>query len=111
MIENRANTDLAILNQHHQGVLAGSGFVHFALAHGAKFSAPKGGRFDAARLPLPPKEKAGKDFSRLRSGYAYAMNQMAKRLAIIPAQWIGDRSYLPHRERTARPARRLRSRR
>jgi len=56
-------------------------------------------------------EEAWKDFSRLRSGYAYAMNQMAKRLAIIPAQWIGDRSYLPHRERTARPARRLRSRR
>ena len=56
-------------------------------------------------------EEAWKDFSRLRSGYAYAMNQMAKRLAIIPAQWIGDRSYLPHRERTARPGRRLRSRR
>jgi len=43
-------------------------------------------------------------FSGLRSKYASTLNQIAHRLAITPAQWVGDRSYLPHRER--RPRRR-----
>jgi hypothetical protein len=68
-------------------------------------------RLERAGYSCRPKEEAWEHFSSLRSGYAYAMNQMAKRLAIIPAQWIGDRSYLPHRERTARRGLRPRSRR
>jgi hypothetical protein len=38
------------------------------------------------------------EFARLRSQYAAPLNQLAHNLAIIPAQWIGDRSYLPHRD-------------
>jgi Ion channel len=44
-------------------------------------------------------------FAKLRSSYASPLNQLARILVIIPAQWIGDRSYLPHR---GRPGRRLR---
>ncbi len=48
-----------------------------------------------------------KQFSELRSKYASAINQMANLLAITPAQWIGDRSYLPHlQSRSLRPRRR-----
>ncbi|HYY46288.1 MAG TPA: potassium channel family protein [Candidatus Angelobacter sp.] len=50
-------------------------------------------------------ETAWRKFAHLRSSYASPLNQMARYLAIIPAQWIGDRSYLPHRNR---PGRRLR---
>ena len=35
-------------------------------------------------------------FSELRSHYASVLNQIAHRLALPPAQWMGDRSYLPH---------------
>ena len=49
---------------------------------------------------------AWKEFAALRAKYAFPLNQMAQRLAIIPAQWIGDRSYLPHQ-----PGRRQRGRR
>jgi ion channel len=45
-------------------------------------------------------------FSELRSKYASTLNQIASRLAITPAQWVGDRSYLPHRERPSVRARR-----
>jgi hypothetical protein len=31
--------------------------------------------------------------------YASPLNQLARRLAIMPAKWIGDRSYLPHARR------------
>jgi hypothetical protein len=48
-----------------------------------------------------------KKFSEHRSKYASPLNQMANLLAITPAQWIGDRSYLPHRQsRSLRPRRR-----
>jgi hypothetical protein len=43
-----------------------------------------------------------KKFAKLRSKYAMTLNQMANLLALPPAQWIGDRSYLPHRERPSR---------
>jgi ion channel len=39
------------------------------------------------------------EFSALRSTYASPLNQLAGRLAIMPAKWIGDRSYLPHTQR------------
>jgi hypothetical protein len=42
-------------------------------------------------------EKAWTNFAALRSQYASTLNQLAHMLAIVPAQWIGDRSYLPHR--------------
>jgi len=42
---------------------------------------------------------AWKEFVVLRSMYASVLNQLAGRLAIMPAKWIGDRSYLPHVQR------------
>jgi hypothetical protein len=41
-------------------------------------------------------DAAWEDFVALRSQYASAINLLAMRLAIIPARWISDRSYLPH---------------
>lgn len=68
--------------------------------------------FEQARLRLKAagyhcrgQEEAWAKFARLRSTYASQLNQLARLLAIVPAQWIGDRSYLPHRNR---PGRRLR---
>jgi hypothetical protein len=43
-----------------------------------------------------PNDAAWAAFSHKRPKYASALNEMARRFAIIPAQWIGDRSYLPH---------------
>jgi hypothetical protein len=40
-------------------------------------------------------------FASLRSLYASPLNQLARRMAIIPAPWIGDRSYLPHAKRSS----------
>ena len=57
-------------------------------------------------------EAAWNEFSSLRSLYASPLNELANRMAIIPAKWIGDRSYLPHSQRataerrTASPGRR-----
>jgi hypothetical protein len=39
-------------------------------------------------------------FVELRGHYGSIANQMAQLLAVPPAQWVGDRSYLPHRQRT-----------
>jgi hypothetical protein len=39
------------------------------------------------------------EFASLRSMYASPLNRLAQRLAIMPAKWIGDRSYLPHAQR------------
>ncbi len=47
-------------------------------------------------------DAAWSEFSSLRSLYASPLNQLARRLAIIPAKWIGDRSYLPHSQRAGR---------
>lgn len=47
-------------------------------------------------------EAGWKQFAELRSKYAATLNQMAHLLAIPPAQWIGDRSYLPHRPARSR---------
>jgi hypothetical protein len=44
-------------------------------------------------------EVAWSEFAALRSMYASPLNQLARRLAILPAKWIGDRSYLPHARR------------
>ncbi|HVS49070.1 MAG TPA: ion channel [Candidatus Dormibacteraeota bacterium] len=47
-------------------------------------------------------EAGWKQFAELRSIYATPLNQMANWLVIPPAEWIGDRSYLPHRKRSSR---------
>ena len=57
-----------------------------------------------------PRDSAWEDFSRIRARYASALNQSAKRFAIIPAQWIGDRSYIPHQSGRGRVRRVGRSR-
>jgi len=57
-----------------------------------------------------PRDAAWEDFSRIRARYASALNQSAKRFAIIPAQWIGDRSYIPHQSGRGRVRRVGRSR-
>jgi hypothetical protein len=47
-------------------------------------------------------EEAWTKFAKFRSNYASPINGLARALAIIPAEWIGDRSYLPHRQREQR---------
>jgi hypothetical protein len=44
-------------------------------------------------------ESAWDQFSSMRSKYASWLNETTKYLGVPPAPWIGDRSYLPHRER------------
>ena len=39
------------------------------------------------------------EFARMRGAYASPLIRMARELAIAPAPWIGDRSYLPHASR------------
>ena len=41
-------------------------------------------------------------FRKLRAKYGSVMNRLAHVLAVPPAQWVGDRSYLPHRQRRPR---------
>jgi hypothetical protein len=45
------------------------------------------------------KDSGWEKFSKLRSQYASVVNQLALLLAVPPAEWVGDRSYLPHRQR------------
>lgn len=54
-------------------------------------------RLEQAGYRLVADEKSWADFERLRSEYAAPLNAMARRFEIPPAQWIGDRSFLPHR--------------
>ena len=50
--------------------------------------------------------EAWKQFADLRSQYASTLNQVAHLLAVPTAEWVGDRSYLPHRQRRTLRARR-----
>jgi hypothetical protein len=59
-------------------------------------------RLKAAGYRCRGTEDAWLKFARLRSNYASQLNQLARNLAIIPAEWIGDRSYLPHQGRSSR---------
>ena len=54
------------------------------------------GRLKKAGYRCRPRDEAWQSFEKVRARYASALNQAAKRFAIIPAQWIGDRSYIPH---------------
>jgi hypothetical protein len=44
------------------------------------------------------------EFTRLRAKYGSVVNQLALLLAVPAAEWVGDRSYLPHRQRRRRAA-------
>lgn len=66
------------------------------------------GRLKKAGYRCNAPEEAWTKFAQLRSRYAAPINGLARALAIIPAQWIGDRSYIPHREREQRRRPRLR---
>ena len=50
-------------------------------------------------------DKAWEEFVQLRSRYASALNQIAHMLLAPAAPWVGDRSYLPHRQRGRRKRR------
>jgi hypothetical protein len=63
-------------------------------------------RLKAAGYKCRPVETAWKDFAHLRAKYASRLAQMSERLAIIPAHWIGDRSYVPHADGRGRSHRR-----
>jgi hypothetical protein len=67
-------------------------------------------RLRDAGYQLRDAEPSWSEFMDLRRRYASPLNQMAHWLAIVPARWIGDRSYLPHdsSSRRRRPARRAR---
>jgi hypothetical protein len=61
------------------------------------------GEFDQAAQRLTSaghqcraKGAAWPEFSSMRARYAMQLRQMTERLAITPAPWIGDRSYVPH---------------
>jgi hypothetical protein len=66
------------------------------------------GRLKRAGYRLRDIDAAWTDFSGYRSKYGGWLNEVTKGLSVPPAPWIGDRSYLPHRERA--PAGRGRAR-
>jgi hypothetical protein len=53
-------------------------------------------RLNDAGYNVRPSDDAWKIFSKLRSRFASPVGQMADRLAIAQANWIADRSYVPH---------------
>ncbi|HYK96878.1 MAG TPA: potassium channel family protein [Candidatus Acidoferrales bacterium] len=53
-------------------------------------------RLRAAGYRLRDPERAWIEFSELRANYAGDLNSMARFWAVPPAQWIGDRSPMPH---------------
>src|SRR6266849_999500 len=64
-------------------------------------------RLKKAGYRVKPPGEAWPKFSHLRGKYASQLIQMAHRLAIIPAEWIGDRTYAPHVDGRGRTRRRL----
>jgi hypothetical protein len=65
------------------------------------------GRLKKAGYRSKPLDEAWTKFSHLRGKYASQLIQMSHRLAIIPAEWIGDRTYAPHVDGRGRTRRRL----
>ena len=63
-------------------------------------------RLEKAGYRIRDIETGWRQFVEMRSTYATPLNQMALWLAIPAAQWIGDRSYIPHRKRATRLRRR-----
>lgn len=66
-------------------------------------------RLQRAGYRLHDEDKAWEEFSRLRSIYGGWLNGVTKNLSVPPAPWIGDRSYLPHRDRAPAARRRTRA--
>jgi hypothetical protein len=65
------------------------------------------GRLKKAGYKVKPLDEAWTSFSHHRGKYASQLIQMAHRLAIVPAEWIGDRTYAPHVDGRGRTRRRL----
>jgi hypothetical protein len=63
-------------------------------------------RLERAGYTLRDPDHGWEEFRRLRSSYGSLLNQVARNLVVPPAPWIGDRSYLPHRDRAQRSRRR-----
>jgi Ion channel len=59
-------------------------------------------RLRAAGYPAHDGEEHWRKFDKLRGNYATVINRIATLLSAPPAPWVGDRSYLPHRERPRR---------
>jgi hypothetical protein len=59
-------------------------------------------RLDAAGYRVRPGDGPWEEFARRRGVYASPLIWVARYLAIQPAPWIGDRSYLPHSDRASR---------
>ncbi|MBV8528516.1 MAG: hypothetical protein JOZ75_09390 [Candidatus Dormibacteraeota bacterium] len=55
-------------------------------------------RLERAGYALRDLDKAWEEFHRLRAGYGGWLNLVSRALEVPPAPWIGDRSYLPHRD-------------
>ncbi|MBV9100349.1 MAG: hypothetical protein JOZ46_12450 [Candidatus Dormibacteraeota bacterium] len=55
-------------------------------------------RLQRAGYDLRDMDSGWEEFRRLRSSYGTWLNLVARALAVQPAPWIGDRSYLPHRD-------------
>ena len=53
-------------------------------------------RLREAGYRLVDAEESWHRFSDLRAGYAGDLNSMARYWAVPPAQWVGDRSPMPH---------------
>jgi ion channel len=64
-------------------------------------------RIKKAGYRVKPLDEAWTKFTHLRGKYASQLIQMAHRLAIVPAEWIGDRTYAPHVDGRGRTRRRL----
>lgn len=60
------------------------------------------GRLRAAGYRVRDGETHWQQFAGLRSKYGSTLNQVAHLLVAPPAPWVGDRSYLPHRQRAPR---------
>jgi hypothetical protein len=61
----------------------------------AEFDAARA-RLSAAGYALREAEQAWSAFRATRAAYASGLNELARYWAVPPAQWVGDRSYLPH---------------
>lgn len=55
-------------------------------------------RLERAGYTLRDRDAGWAEFDALRSHYGDWLNRVSRSLAVTPAPWIGDRSYLPHRD-------------
>lgn len=58
-------------------------------------------RLELAGYRMRDIDAAWEEFRTYRIKYGPWLNRMTRNLAVPPAAWIGDRSYVPHRERRA----------